>query len=422
MIAKITGGKSIYGALKYNQLKTENGKAKIILQNNMFESPDNRFDMSLCLRSFEPYLIANRRTENPVIHISLNPDPRDKVTDEQLSEMAEKYMAEMGYGNQPYIVFKHSDIDREHLHIVSIRVDENGKKIKSDFEHRRSMEVCRKLEQEYSLHVAGKEKRTDVSELKKIDYQRGDIKHQVGNIVKHLFDNYQFQSFGEFRTLLELFNVTVEEVKGAIYNKPYQGLLYVATDDKGKRIGTPFKSSLFGKSVGYDALQRKFGQLTQTIKDKQLREKLYPTIKQVMKQAVTKEDFVLRMKEKEIGVIFRQNETGRIYGVTFIDHKNQTALNGSRLGKEFSANVFNEWFGENNHNRGQESVNENKDWNYQQVHSNIQQLNTVEIQQDNQVSGLGGLFNAPSNLIPDYCDPLWLEELKRRKKKRGRKL
>lgn len=422
MIAKITGGKSIYGALKYNGLKTENGNAKIILQNNMFESPDNCFDMALCLRSFEPYLIANNKTENPVIHISLNPDPKDKVTDEQLSEMAEKYMKEMGYGNQPYIVFKHSDIDREHLHIVSIRVDATGKKIKSDFEHRRSMDVCRKLEQEYGLRKAGKEQRTDTSELKKIDYQRGDIKHQVGNIVKYLFDNYQFQSFGEFRTLLELFNVTVEEVKGAIYDKPYQGLLYVATDDKGKRISTPFKSSLFGKSVGYDALERKFGESGKVIKDKQFREKLYPIVKQAMSQAKSKGDFTSLMKEKGIGVIFRQNETGQIYGVTFIDHKNQTVLNGSRLGKEFSANVFNERFGENNHNKVQESVNENKDWNYQQVHSSIQQPNVFEIQQDNQETSLGGLFNAPSNPIPDYCDPVWLEELKRRKKRKNRGL
>ncbi len=128
------------------------------------------------------------------------------------------------------------------------------------------------------------------------------------------------------------------------------------------------------------------------------------------------------MKEKGIGVIFRQNETGRIYGVTFIDHKSQTVLNGSRLGKEFSANMFNERFGENNHSNKQTQTYESKDWNYQQIHNNIQQPNTIEIQQDNQVSGLGGLFNALSNPIPNYCDPVWLEELKRRKKKKGKSL
>jgi hypothetical protein len=42
--------------------------------------------------------------------------------------------------------------------------------------------------------------------------------------------------------------------------------------------------------------------------------------------------------------VFRQNDAGRMYGVTFIDHQNKCVLNGSRLGKEFSANVFNELF------------------------------------------------------------------------------
>lgn len=40
----------------------------------------------------------------------------------------------------------------------------------------------------------------------------------------------------------------------------------------------------------------------------------------------------------------RRNDTGRIYGVTFIDHHSRVVLNGSRLGKEYSANVFNERF------------------------------------------------------------------------------
>lgn len=35
---------------------------------------------------------------------------------------------------------------------------------------------------------------------------------------------------------------------------------------------------------------------------------------------------------------------GRIYGVTFIDHDRREVFNGSRMGKEFSANVFNDYF------------------------------------------------------------------------------
>ena len=420
MIVKITGGKSIYGVLKYNGLKAEDGKAQILLQNSMLESPDNRFDMGLCMRSFAPYLFANRRTEKPVIHISLNPDPKDRITDRELAEMAQRYMQAMGYGNQPYIVFKHTDIDRQHLHVVSIRVDENGKKIKSDFENRRSMEICRRLEQEYGLHVAGKEERTDAPELKKLDYPRGDVRHQIGNIVKYLFDNYRFQSFGEFRTLLELFNVTVEEVKGAIYGRPYHGLLYVATDDSGKRVGTPLKSSLFGKSVGCEALEEKFKESAQLIREERIREKLYLVLKQVVAQVRNREDFTERLKEKGIGVVFRENEEGRIYGVTFIDHGKRTVLNGSRLGKEFSANAFQERFAENQYTEGQSLSLENKNWNYRQVYNGSQQQRSLEKRQEHETGGLGGLLNLPANPVPDYAEPLWIEELRRKRKKKKR--
>lgn len=57
--------------------------------------------MRLALLSFENYLLANRNTEKPVLHIALSPAPEDKLDDEQLAELAQMYMQKMGYGNQP---------------------------------------------------------------------------------------------------------------------------------------------------------------------------------------------------------------------------------------------------------------------------------------------------------------------------------
>ncbi|MDR1984251.1 MAG: relaxase/mobilization nuclease domain-containing protein, partial [Prevotellaceae bacterium] len=151
MVAKISSGNSIFSALAYNQNKVDDGEAKVIFSHKIMENRDGICDMNSCLRSFEPYLLANKRTEKPVLHISLNPDPKDNLSDEQLSNIAEEYMQKMGYGNQPFLVYKHEDIERGHIHIVSLRVDENGKKINHNFEHRRSMDVCRELEQKYGL-------------------------------------------------------------------------------------------------------------------------------------------------------------------------------------------------------------------------------------------------------------------------------
>ena len=60
--------------------------------------------------------------------------------------------------------------------------------------------------------------------------------------------------------------------------------------------------------------------------------------------AADKSDFIAKLKERNIDVVLRYTDEGRIYGVTFIDHESMTVLNGSRLGKEFSANAINERF------------------------------------------------------------------------------
>jgi hypothetical protein len=161
VIAKINTGASIFGAIEYNLDKIKEGQASVILQHKMIENytGDSNSDLRFALLSFEPYLIANKRTEKPVVHISLNPDPKDSLSDEQYAQLAQDYMDKMGFGNQPFIVYKHEDIDRRHLHIVTVRVDENGKKISDSFEKLRSMDACREWEVKYKLHPALKKER-----------------------------------------------------------------------------------------------------------------------------------------------------------------------------------------------------------------------------------------------------------------------
>ena len=151
MVAKINIGNSLYGALVYNAEKVANDEASVLSTNKIFASIDGTFDMAAWLRDFENYMPDHCRTEKPIIHISLNPHPDDKLTNEQLTEIAHEYMERLGYGDKPYIVYKHEDIDRHHLHIVSLRVDEQGRKINDNFEHRRSQKITRDLELKYGL-------------------------------------------------------------------------------------------------------------------------------------------------------------------------------------------------------------------------------------------------------------------------------
>ena len=362
MVAKISSGTSIFGALAYNQTKVDEQKAKVILTNRIIEPRDGNYTVGVCMRSFEPYLVANQKTESPILHISLNPDPKDVLTDDQLSEIAQEYMEKLGYGNQPFIVYKHEDIDRHHLHIVSVRVDENGKKLDHNFEYRKSMEICRNIEQKYNLIAADKKEKQPELSIKGIEYGENNLKSQIAGVIRPLVKSYHFQTMGEYKALLSLYHITVEEIKGGTADKMFNGLVYSATDDKGERIGKPFKSTLFGKTVGYEALQQRMLQSGEIIKQKKSKDRSKAIITKAMKSPGNRTDFEKQLAANGINVVFRQNDAGRIYGVTFIDQQNKCVLNGSRLGKEFSANVFNELFAsskEDNISQKQQHANNN---------------------------------------------------------------
>ena len=345
MVAKITIGSSLFGAIKYNADKVNIGKGQLLDTNKVFNNGDGKVDAAQALADFEKRMPRQMRTENPVIHISLNPHPDDRLTDGELTQMAHEYMQRMGYGDQPYIIVKHEDIDRHHLHIVSVRVDEQGKRINSDFTKRRSLAILRDFEQRYGLHHGTKREEERLSNrIPPVNPSEVDIKKQVGNTVKAVFRDYQFQTIGELRALLSLYNLTVEEVRGNVRGQDYNGLVYSVIDTNGNKVGNPFKSSLFGKSVGYEALQKKAAFSKKNIKDKNLTEPTRKVLEYALKRTYDKDEFVRILIEKGVDCVFRYTDEGRIYGATFIDHRTHCVLNGSRMGKAFSANALEQHF------------------------------------------------------------------------------
>ena len=342
MVAKITIGSGLFGAIKYNADKVNEGKGQLLDTNKIFNDGTGKVDIAQAMHDFERHMPLQMRTEKPVIHVSLNPHPDDRLTDKELTEMAHEYMQRMGYGDQPYIIVKHEDIDRHHLHIVSVRVDEQGKRINSDFTHKRSLAIVQDFERRYNLHKGEKRENKQQNPLHPVNPDTGDIKKQVGNTVKAVFRDYQFQTIGELRALLSLYNMTVDEVRGNAKGEDYNGLVYSVVDANGEKVGNPFKSSLFDKSVGYEALQRKAAFSKKNIKEKNLTEPTRKTVEYALRRTYDKDELVQMLKAKGIDCVFRYTDEGRLYGATFIDHRTHCVLNGSRMGKDFSANAL-EW-------------------------------------------------------------------------------
>ena len=154
MVANITTGKDVYGALAYNQEKVDRGDGKVLLTHIVREPADGRFNVAATAEDLLRWMPSHYRTEKPVVHVSLNPAPEDRLDDGQLAEIAGAYMERMGWGGQPYIVFKHTDIGREHIHIVSVQVAQDGRKINDSRRNERSVAVTEELEREYGLHPA----------------------------------------------------------------------------------------------------------------------------------------------------------------------------------------------------------------------------------------------------------------------------
>ena len=178
--------------------------------------------------------------------------------------------------------------------------------------------------------------------IKKVD-PSGDIKRQVANTVKMVGMRYKFQTMGEYNAVLSLYNIKCEQTDGRVNGREYHGLVYFVTDDEGKVIANPFKASRLGKFASRTAIDSRFEKAKDKIDIATTKRK----VADCLAQSTGKDDFTSKLKDCGIDVVFRYTDEGRIYGVTFIDHNTMTVLNGSRLGKQFSANAFNERF--NNH-------------------------------------------------------------------------
>ena len=349
MIAKISSTENLGGALGYNFKKVQHNEAAVLCVNELRKGFDGTFQMDKVLADMQKAIPEQCRTKKTVFHCSLNPHPDEKLSDETLTQIAKEYMEALGYGKQPYIVFKHNDIAREHIHIVSLRVDSRGRKINDKFEKRRSKKITDALERKFGLIPSSKVTDKAMKEMPKIDTTQRNIKEQVSNVVRMVLKHYHFCSLGELNAILSAYNLTVEEVKTEFRGKKYDGQVYVPTDDKGNKVSTPIHASDIGRGVGYTAVQNRMQKSKRAIKP------LIPAIRHRILKVMcsspqTEKVLQQRLKEQGLRTVVRKNEGGRIYGITFIDDKEGVALNGSRLGKGYAANIFNGYSSNPAHN------------------------------------------------------------------------
>ena len=341
MVAKITIPKSIEAALNYNEKKVQKAAAECLHAANYLSEAKN-MNFYQKLNGFEMLNNLNSRATTKTIHISLNFDPSEKLSNDKLIEVANVYMEKIGFGQQPFLVYKHEDAGHPHIHIVSTTIKEDGSRVNTHNIGRNQSEKARKeIEQQYGLIKAERQQQLMKPGIKLVDaqkavYGKSETKRSISNVVGAVFSQYKFTSLPEFNAALKQFNVIADRGKeeGRIYKN--RGLVYRILDSDGNKVGVPIKASSIGCKPILDNLEKKF--IANEVAKEPLKQRTKNTIDECLQSSPGSiKNLVATLNQKNIYTVLRQNAEGRLYGITFVDNQNKVVFNGSDLGKGYSA-------------------------------------------------------------------------------------
>lgn len=326
-------GKSMRGAISYNEAKVREGSAELILASR-FGCDVSELSFSQKLHRFDLLNQNCTRSAYNTVHLSLNFSPEDKLDAEQLQQIAGDYMQRIGFGNQPYLVYRHSDTGHDHIHIVTTPVLPNGRTINLHNLVQRKSEPARKaLEKEYNLIQAAGRK---ISEglnpvpLEKVYYGKAPTKQAISQIVREVANSYKFNNLDELNIILRQFNIIAD--RGSVYSAKYQkgGLTYSVLNAQGEKIGVPVKASDIYTNPTLTTLEKKF--TASAIKKAALLKKVQHSVFSSIVASVNVQSFMAALQQKGIVCHAHPNAKGKSQELSFIDNRNKTVFTASEIG------------------------------------------------------------------------------------------
>ncbi len=242
MVIVIHQAASTQNALFYNEQKVKEGKATFYQSRNTQSSNPFVYSMQHRNQIFKRIEDSNTRVKNKGLHISFNPTINDMVRlgEKGIRTEINRLMDHLGYGSQPYFVYRHADIDRVHFHIVSTRIDkQTGKKLKDNFEKEKVQKFIKELEQTYQLT---KDEPKEKINLKFTAYSK-NLKQNLERLFKELNRMDFITSKRMYDDALKLFHIEIKPV--------LKGYMIFVTDGNGNPVRYPIKMSDFVERPRY---------------------------------------------------------------------------------------------------------------------------------------------------------------------------
>ncbi|SDF46698.1 Relaxase/Mobilisation nuclease domain-containing protein [Mucilaginibacter pineti] len=344
MVAVIKTGHSVLRLLNYNENKVKEGAAVCIGAGN-YPIDHARLSFDQKLARLQNQAALNENVTRNSVHISLNFDPSENLSEDRLREIADVYMKGIGFDDLPYLMYQHFDAGHPHIHLVSVKVRADGRRVETQNIGRNQSEKVRKeLELKYDLVKAEDSQKKQAYRLKpvsaqKVAYGRTETRRAIANVLESVLPRYKFASLPELNAVLQLYNIVAD--RGGENSRIFQhrGLVYRVLDEEGNKVGVPIKASDLYNKPGLKFLEAKFSANDAAKQPHKVRVKnaidlaLLPG-----KLHLTR--LIAALKEQGIDTVIRKNENGVIYGITFVDHEKACVFNGSALGKAYSAKAI----------------------------------------------------------------------------------
>ncbi|MCA6438892.1 MAG: relaxase/mobilization nuclease domain-containing protein [Chitinophagaceae bacterium] len=327
-------------ALNYNENKVKMSKA-ICLHAEGFLLDTNELSFTQKAKGFERLNERNERAKTKTLHISLNFDPSEKLSETKLKNIAATYINEIGFEDQPYLVYQHHDAGHPHIHIITTAIREDGTRINTHNIGRNQSEKARKkIEAEFNLIKAQSKKYSTENKIPnitgKVIYGKSETREAINTIVQKVLSTYLFTSLPEFNAILQRYGIRTD--RGTTDSRVFKhhGLLFRILSENKQPVGVPIKSSLLTGKPILAELEKRFES------HKVQRQKFIPSLRKTMEAAIAQHPKDLSalqatLATKNIHLLLRQSTTGQIYGITLIDENNKLVINGSDLGKAYSA-------------------------------------------------------------------------------------
>ncbi|PSL42834.1 relaxase/mobilization nuclease-like protein [Chitinophaga niastensis] len=306
-------GKSIRGALHYNERKVELGNADLIFASKFAcDTDDLTFHQKL--KRFKALTNKNRKIKTNTLHISLNFSNKEELSIETLQELSLDYMNRIGFGGQPFLVYQHRDAAHPHVHIVTTNVQANGKPINLHNIAKIKSEPARKaIEKEYNLIVAEGSKESI------------GIHATIDDIVSRVTSTHLYTTLDELNAILRLHNVIADRGEPGTLLYERRGLTYSQLDRFGGKTGIPIPASSISSFPGLDYIEKRMA--INGLKILPMRQRM----DKILQQGLLNSNTAQLLQKQNIFCHLAYNPAGQLTDVILVDSRTRAAVSVADL-------------------------------------------------------------------------------------------